>query len=171
LAKKPFSLAIIRGAASVRGINPSFALVVSTFGAFADEVTLLAGLAVPVVPPEELSAFVPFEEQPCAIRVLAAVIPAEMMNFLLERLVILDFRFWILDFGFRILECRDTIYRVCKSFRILDGLGNYELTNTLGFAPKCSISKSRKTGCKSSQGTPLVTQVPKLASLPTLPPM
>jgi hypothetical protein len=84
---------------------------------------------------------------------------------------ILDFGLGNLDFGFWIGECRDAIYRV-SLFDISDWeIRNYELTNILGFAPKCSISNSRKTGCKSSQGTPLVTQVPKLASLPTLPPM
>src|SRR5689334_3242880 len=63
LAKKPFSLATIRGAASVSGINPSLALVVSTFGALAAVETLAAGAAEgacsPVVAELEL-----LEEQP-----------------------------------------------------------------------------------------------------------
>ena len=43
LAKKPFSLAIIKGAASVKAINPNLALVVSTFGALATVEVLAVG--------------------------------------------------------------------------------------------------------------------------------
>ncbi|BDA67146.1 hypothetical protein RIVM261_027780 [Rivularia sp. IAM M-261] len=85
----PFSKAIIIGAESVKAINPSLALVVSTLGAFATGVKFDAGFAVLVVPPELLSALDPFDEQPFAIMAPAAVIPAVIMNFLLERLVIL----------------------------------------------------------------------------------
>jgi hypothetical protein len=52
LAKKPFSLAIIKGAESVKAINPNLALVVSTFGALLT-VELLASWAV-----EEAALFV-----------------------------------------------------------------------------------------------------------------
>jgi hypothetical protein len=63
LANKPFSLAIIKGAASVRGINPSFALVVSTFGVLAAVVTLATLLAALLVV-EEVSEVALSDEQP-----------------------------------------------------------------------------------------------------------
>ena len=76
---------MIKGAASVRAMNPSKALVTSgasaglmlTAGAALGEVPL--GVALDVVEPEL---------QPWARRVPAAATPAVMMNFLLERLLI-----------------------------------------------------------------------------------
>lgn len=63
LAKKPFSLAMIRGAASVRGINPNLALGVSTFGALATVETLAAGAAEGALSPV-VAELEPLEVQP-----------------------------------------------------------------------------------------------------------
>ena len=71
---------MIKGAASVRAMNPSLAAVTS--GASAG-LMLTAGTAVGVA----LDVVEP-ELQPWARRVPAAVTPAVMMNFLLERLLI-----------------------------------------------------------------------------------
>jgi hypothetical protein len=80
---------MIKGAESVRAMNPSLAAVTSgasaglmlTAGAALGEAPPAAGVAPPldVVEPEL---------QPWARRVPAAVAPAVMMNFLLERLLI-----------------------------------------------------------------------------------
>lgn len=85
LANNPFSWAMIKGAESVRAMNPSLAAVTSgasaglmlTAGAALGDALL--GVALDVVEPEL---------QPWASRVPAAVAPAVMMNFLLERLLI-----------------------------------------------------------------------------------
>jgi hypothetical protein len=77
LAKKPFSLAIIRGAESVRAINPNLALVVSTLA-------VLLIWVEELVPDPELS-----DEQPCATIAVAAVTPDVIRNFLREILLIL----------------------------------------------------------------------------------
>src|SRR6476620_3030497 len=86
LANNPFSWAMIKGAESVRAMNPSLAAVTSgasaglmlTAGAALGDAPL--GVALEVV---EVEA----ELQPWARRVPAAVAPAVMMNFLLERLL------------------------------------------------------------------------------------
>jgi hypothetical protein len=85
LANNPFSWAMIKGAESVRAMNPSLAAVTSgasaglmlTAGAALGDALL--GVVLDVVEPEL---------QPWARRVPAAVAPAVMMNFLLERLLI-----------------------------------------------------------------------------------
>src|SRR4028118_1187352 len=100
LANNPFSWAMIKGAESVRAMNPSSAAVTS--GASAG-LMLTAGAALGDAPPAAGVAHpldvVELELQPWARRVPAAVAPAVMMNFLLERLLIclellLDLRWW-----------------------------------------------------------------------------
>ena len=81
---------MIKGAASVRAMNPSLALVTS--GASAG-LTLTAGAALgdDVLPAAGLGLVLDVVEpelQPWARRVPAAVAPTVMMNFLLERLLI-----------------------------------------------------------------------------------
>ena len=85
LVKKPFSLAIIKGAESVKAINPNLAVVVSTFGALLT-LELLARLLLE----EALSVFTESElldEQPCAkIEVTVATLEV-IINFLREILL------------------------------------------------------------------------------------
>ena len=77
---------MIKGAESVRAMNPSLAVVTSgasaglilTAGVAVEEEALGLGLPLVVLEPEL---------QPWARRVPAAVVPAAMMNFLLERLL------------------------------------------------------------------------------------
>jgi hypothetical protein len=76
---------MIKGAASVRAMNPSLAAVTS--GASAG-LMLTAGAAVGEALPGVALDVVGPELQPWARRVPAAVAPAVMMNFLLERLLI-----------------------------------------------------------------------------------
>ena len=81
---------MIKGAESVRAMNPSLALVTS--GASAG-LTLTAGAALgddapPAAGLAPVLDVVEPELQPWARRVPAAVAPAVMMNFLLERLLI-----------------------------------------------------------------------------------
>jgi hypothetical protein len=76
---------MIKGAESVRAMNPSLAVVTS--GASAG-LTLTAGAAVGEAPVGEALVVLEPELQPWARRVPAAVAPAVMMNFLLERLLI-----------------------------------------------------------------------------------
>lgn len=80
---------MIKGAESVRAMNPSLALVTS--GASAG-LTLTAGAALGDAPPAAGLGLVPDvvepELQPWARRVPPAVAAAVMMNFLLERLLI-----------------------------------------------------------------------------------
>ena len=81
LVKKPFSLAIIKGAESVKAINPNLAVVVSTFG------ELLASLLLEEV---ALSVFVEsdlLDEQPCAKIEVTATTLEVIINFLREILV------------------------------------------------------------------------------------
>src|SRR6476646_2673941 len=88
LANSPFSLAMIRGAASVSAMKPSLAVVTS--GVSAAE-TLTAGVALEAGLEAGLEAVsVEFEDvQPWASKVPAAVTPAVQMNFRLENCVIL----------------------------------------------------------------------------------
>ena len=80
---------MIKGAESVRAMNPSLAAVTSgasaglmlTAGAALGEAPPAAGLGPPL-------DVVELELQPWARRVPAAVAPAVMINFLLERLLI-----------------------------------------------------------------------------------
>ena len=76
---------MIKGAASVRAMNPSLAVVTS--GASAG-LMLTAGAALGEAPLGEALEVVEPELQPWARSVPAAVAPAVMMNFLLERLLI-----------------------------------------------------------------------------------
>jgi len=76
---------MIKGAESVRAMNPSLAAVTS--GASAG-LMLTAGAALGDAPPGVALDVVGPELQPWARRVPAAVAPAVMMNFLLERLLI-----------------------------------------------------------------------------------
>jgi hypothetical protein len=80
LSNNPFSLAIIRGAESVKAINPSLAVVTSGPSPLGEAVVVgLAGVVVAV-----LFGLV----QPCRIAVPRAVAPAVTINFLLDRLLI-----------------------------------------------------------------------------------
>ena len=85
---------MIKGAESVRAMNPSLAAVTS--GASAG-LMLTAGAALGVVPLGVALDVVEAELQPWARRVPAAVAPAVMMNFLLERLLIC-LELWLLYF-------------------------------------------------------------------------
>src|SRR6476469_5912772 len=81
LANSPFSWAMIKGAESVRAMNPRLAAVTSgaSAGLMLTAGEALGGVALDGVEPEL---------QPWARRVPAAVAPAVIMNFLLERLLI-----------------------------------------------------------------------------------
>ena len=85
---------MIKGAESVRAMNPSLAAVTS--GASAG-LMLTAGAALGEAPPAGVALpldVVGPELQPWARRVPAAVAPAVMMNFLLEMLLIC-LEFWL----------------------------------------------------------------------------
>src|ERR687886_562670 len=88
-SKRPFSLAIISGAESVRAINPNLAWVVSTFGALAAGPVLVADEPLA----SDFEVLLP-EEQPWTNKEAAVAALAVMMNCRLENLVIADF--WML---------------------------------------------------------------------------
>ena len=84
LANIPFSLAIIRGAASVKAINPSFAVVTSG----ASPPVVVAGLAWPSVPGVVGVGALPVV-QPCNTTVPRAVAPAVKIKLRLVSLLII----------------------------------------------------------------------------------